>query len=475
MNDGQVRERQMKINKSTNYVAFFNILSVIVLQGISFLSTPIFSRLLGTEQYGQYSVFNSWVTIVSCFVGLGMSTSLGTGRYHFKDEYNQFRTSVLLSSVLFGLIECGVFIIAMSFIGPIGDFTTITFVFVSVLSVSHYVLGFVQGAYVYEKKAVQNFILSTITALSTTLLSVYFVLRLPEKERYLGRVYGMMIPYAAIAIVLIVLLLYKQKLAFQRKHIIFALQVGFPLVFHSLSQTLLSQSDRVMMQMMNIQESEIGIYSLFHTMSSALTVVLNALNNTWCPFYYDYLSAADYSTIKKKTTNYIELFSIITFCFLLLSPEVSLLMADSSYSGGVGLLPIVIASVYFTFMYQFPVNYEFFNKKTKIIATGTIFAGVTNVILNYLLIPKYGMYGAAIATSISYFALFVAHFFIVNRFRDVAKFHMHLKSYLPGVILVSMGVLIFYLLNDYWYIRWAIGVVLGSVELFRMFRRKSIF
>ena len=42
-------------------------------KGISVISTPIFTRILTTAQYGQYNVFTSWMDIVSIFVSLRIS------------------------------------------------------------------------------------------------------------------------------------------------------------------------------------------------------------------------------------------------------------------------------------------------------------------------------------------------------------------------------------------------------------------
>ena len=37
-------------------------------KGISFITTPIFTRLLSTSEYGQYNVFNSWMNIIIVIV-----------------------------------------------------------------------------------------------------------------------------------------------------------------------------------------------------------------------------------------------------------------------------------------------------------------------------------------------------------------------------------------------------------------------
>lgn len=82
-------------------------------RGVSLLTTPIFTRLLTTEQYGVYSVFNSWLEIVTIFASL----KLGYGVYiqglvKFNDDQDRFSSSLLgLATTWCG----GVFLIYLLF------------------------------------------------------------------------------------------------------------------------------------------------------------------------------------------------------------------------------------------------------------------------------------------------------------------------------------------------------------------------
>ena len=101
-----------KVNKT----AALNICSAVLLQGMAFLTTPIFTRILGPAQYGIYAVFNSWVLIVTCIMGLGVSNTLGSGRYQFEASYYEFRNTILL----FGsIISIGILALAIIFIHQI--------------------------------------------------------------------------------------------------------------------------------------------------------------------------------------------------------------------------------------------------------------------------------------------------------------------------------------------------------------------
>lgn len=445
-----------------------------MLQGIAFITTPIFTRLLGTTQYGTYSLFNSWVLILTCLMGFSISSSIGTGLYTFKDKYIQFRNSALLSSTLICFLEIAIIVLLSPVLSKATSFSASLVLVIAITAFAHYIVNFAQMSFIYEKKAGSNFILSVSLSIISVLFSIFLIYKAGADTRYLGRIYGVAITYFLAAIIVWLLLFLKKPTGINKEYLKYGIAVGFPIVFHSLSQQILGQSDRVMMQMFGIATAEIGIYSLFYTLSSVLSTVLGALNNSWCPFYYDDVSEEKWDVLNKKCRNYIELFTVLGIGFILLSREVSYLMADESYWSGINVIPIVSFAAYFTFMYQFPVNFEFFHKKTKIIAIGTVGAGILNIILNAVMIPIWGMYGAAIATALSYLALFFAHFFIVTHMKE-HPYHLKMKAFIPGVIGMLAGSVLFYVLSPWWYVRWGIGLVLGCFELYRIYKRKSIF
>jgi len=81
---------------SANSQAFYNVLSMVILSGVNFLTIPIFTRVLGPENYGLFSVFNSWLLIIACVMGLKTQTSIATAMYEFRDEYPSYRSGILL-------------------------------------------------------------------------------------------------------------------------------------------------------------------------------------------------------------------------------------------------------------------------------------------------------------------------------------------------------------------------------------------
>lgn len=459
---------------TTNGQAIYNILSTTILSGINFVTIPLFTRLLGAEQYGLYSVFHSWVIIIMCFITLECRSGLGTARYVFKENYEEYKSSSLLLGLSAAMIFILISIVFRNQLSGIFGYSPSIVILIFICALAYHLVEFAKNAYIYEKKAQKNFVLSVSLAILTVTLSYFFLKTECFKEKFLARVFGDVLPYLIISAVFVILTLKKIPPKYNKEYWKYCFVMGFPIVFHGLSQDILKQSDRIMMQHMGYAGATLGVYSFFCTYTAIVNVVLTALNTTWCPFYYDDLNEKAYEKLKNKCKNYLELFTVVTCGFLLVSREMCYFFSNKEYWSGMNVIPVLVIGIYFIFMYQFPVNFEFFHKKTKIIAVGTFSAAIVNIILNMFLIPKSGMYGAALATAVSYGLLFVAHYVIAVNMRGV-KFHMDLKNFIPGLIAVFIFSRLFYVADSFWIFRWILGISIGAFEMFKIIKRKRIF
>ena len=260
---------------------------------------------------------------------------------------------------------------------------------------------------------------------------------------------------------------------FNFRYVKFCLPVSIPLIFHGLSQIVLSQSDRIMLQHMLGNELT-GIYSFMISFSGVLLAVYGALNNTWVPYYYDDLKAGALDRIYAKTKNYIFIYSVIVIVFSLWAPEVIKIFVPSSFWQAIDLLPFFVLGNYFNFLYSFPVNFEFFHKTTYTVAIGTIGAALVNIVANYILIPYIGIWGAASATLLAHILLFAFHEVIATY---ILPYHYHysMKNFWFGIIVVVIGVIVATALKDFVVIRWSIGVLMVCMWFYSIYRRKSLF
>lgn len=460
--------------KEINKTAVINIISVVLLQGISFFTTPVFARMLGNDQYGKYSIYISWMTIFSAIMGFGVGNALAVGKYDYKEKYYYFRSSILLlgNLISFSVIILGIIMRHLLEYGMAQPFPVVLLMLCSAMS--NYNISVAQGALIYEKKPQLNFSLSLSYTVLNVGLSLFLVFVVPYSERYLARIFGFSLSQILVAAVVWLFMYCRQPAGLSYEYSKYAIAYGMPTVFHTLSYSVLIQSDRIMMQHMGITDADVGIYSLFYSFASMLSVILSALNNTWCPFFFDDLEADNRNALIAKTRNYIELFTVLTAGFILLSRDVGYWFAGDGYVVGLDLIPILVLAIYLTFMYQFPVNFEFFHKKTKIVAIGTVCAAYINIMLNFFLIDVWGFYGAAIATMLSYLMLFILHYVIVNRYMEF-KYYLGVKLFIPGLVVICLISIIYYVLKDALYLRWSLGIFIGILEIYRIKKRKKIF
>ena len=462
---------------NVNNQAFFNILSTVILSGINFFTIPLFTRLLGAENYGLYSVFHSWVVILMCVMGLETRAAGGTALYRFPNEYKGYMASALFLGTLCSAVFIVAGIIFRDFLGQILGFPAWIAVILLLCAFGHYVVEFARSMFTYTKKAHMNFLVSVSLSVITILLSlllVYVMNKKGQEALYQAQVYGVTVPYLVVAAILWIYIFSRKPVLYKKEYWGYCLQMGLPIVFHVLANDLLKQSNKLMLGYLGYAGVTVGIYSFLCTFTGILNTILSALNTSWCPFYYDDLNENASERLAVKSKNYLELFAVLACGFLLVGREFCYVFASEEYWPGIDVVPILVLGVYFVFMYQFCVNFEFYNRKTKVVAVGTVSAALGNILLNLLLIPKLGMYGAAIATALSYGLLFVAHFIIAKNLKEM-KFHMKLKDFVPGLTAVVACMGLFYLLSGAWYIRWLLGVALGIYLVIKVARRKTIF
>ncbi|GHV80069.1 flippase [Spirochaetia bacterium] len=462
----------MPKEKSITRVLIWQTAGRFILQGIGFITAPIFTRLLTPSDYGQIAVYTAWVSLCSLFVGLQTHGSIANAKIKYGDnKIDGYLSSIMTLSVISFAALLIISIVANGFFARLLGLRSDLVVLLVIQSFASFCIAFYTAKLIQYKQAERSTLLSLIVSLLSTGLSVGFLFLISE-NRYIVKIYTNAIPTVIIGSIIVFYVYIKGKRLFDKQYLKYCLSLTLPLILHGAGGLILSQSDRVMLQKM-IGESSAGIYSFAYTVALVIFILWVSFNTTWVPFYYEYKKNNSVEMILLRTRNYTIVFSIVTMGFILLSPEVYRLMAPKEYWSGIQLIPLIAIAYYFNFLYAFPANFEFYNEKTKLISLGTIFAAIINVVCNFLLIPVYAGMGAAIATLISFVFLFAFHE-IIARF-VIKKYENKFGIYCLGLLPIAMTVFLFYSLQDLWFIRWGIGLILGIYLLHRIIRRKAIF
>ena len=239
-------------------------------------------------------------------------------------------------------------------------------------------VGFLNTKYTYEYKAGRNMLVSLAVTLINLVLSVVLILQLPQEIKYYGRVVAITLTYTLMGIPACILILRRGKTFFHKGYWKFCLVLAVPTVFHDLSDLVLGQSDQVMIQQM-IDTSAVGCYSYAWQFANFLFIIFGALNKTWCPFFFDEMKQGKREAMMDKTLNFLELFTILACGFILLAPEVYHVYGKRDFWSSTSIIPLFVTSYYLNFLCTFPVNYEYYHKKTKVVAAVTIGSSIKSI------------------------------------------------------------------------------------------------
>lgn len=460
--------------KKQNKIAFFNILSTMLLRGISMFTAPLFSRLLGTEGYGVVSLYTVWVGVAAIAFTLQTNGTLVNARIEYpEDQQHKYQSSVMTLSLLFFLLCSGVTIAFLPQVSALLKLHWVLILLILFHSFGSYCVNFLNSKFTYEFKADRNMYVSVGITLSTIVLSVILIRLMPAHINYYGRVLALALVYGGMGIGVCTYVLLKGRTFYNREYWTLALTLALPVVFYSLSDLALGQCDRVMLQQM-MNESMVGQYSMAYNFGGIMFTIFGALNNTWTPFYFEDMKQKRQSAMRAQAGHFLELFTVLSVGFILLAPEVYHVFARWDFWAGTPLIPIFVTSYYLNFLCTFPVNYEYFHKKTKAVAVITVSTSMLNIGLNYVLIRQFGVAGAALATALSHGVQFISHYIYVRYILKKGDYPFGIRLWAKYVLAYFGMVAVVYLMEGAGLVRWGVGAAIGLWELWRIRKRKVL-
>lgn len=401
----------MNNDKKALKSGFWYTASNFLIKSIGFLTTPIFTRLLTHAEFGIFNNYTSWLSILTIFVTLNLESTLISAKFDFKDDFDSYIFSMLSLSSLSTIIW--IIIInnfKTNFINIFNlDIKYINAMLLYLLFLPTVNMFITKERFSFEYK--KTIFTSIVISLGTALLSVIFVMLMPNKLD--GRIIGAIVPTIVIGFVIYIYFFSKGK-KININYWKYAIPICLPYIPHLLSMTLLNSTDRVMITKMCGNE-QTSLYSLAYTCGTMVTLLLTSLNGAFAPWLGEKLVKEEYNEIKKFSYIYILTFFGMAIGIMLVSPEVLLILGGKSYMEAIYVLAPVSMGCACQFLYTMFVNVEQFKKATKGMAIGSIIAAISNIILNFIFIPKYGYLAAAFTTLIGYLILLLIHMYLVNK------------------------------------------------------------
>ena len=394
-----------------------------LIKGLTFLTIPIFARIMSTSDYGTYNIFVAYEGIFLYLIGIGFETSLKKAYFKYGTlnsnsgsplHYEGYTSTVI--SIIF--INAAVWIcLALLFRDQATKLLQLdlpSIVMLMLFSMGNAVV-LCYNAHVSITYNYKGYVkLGAVNAVGSIVLSILLITLVFKEKAYLGRMLGSTSVITLLALFIWAYFLKIRKPEHIKEYTSWGVKYCLPVVPHGISQVILVNFDRIMIGRM-IGSDASGIYSFAYNIFSIIYVTYRSLDPVWGTWFFERMNERNYRDIKKYSSLYMVVVLLLSSVVMLISPELVILLGSSKYSDATYCVIPIIAGGFFTFLYSLPCQVEYYREKTKYLAFATVCAAAVNIVLNYIFIKRYGYVAAAYTTLVTYIFYFLFHFFLAYK------------------------------------------------------------
>ncbi len=396
-----------KYLKNAGWLMFGKVVSLIVNLAIT--------RYLGPILFGDLSFGLSLVAILAAVGGLGLDTFIIREVIQEPARRDEILgTSLVLRMVANGLlipIAIGIYLISHNFSSNPGDSLTLLIALLAFASffksfnvIDSYFQSQVQSKYVVQVQNVSLIVTSVFKILIITfsLPLIYIVFAYIVDAVVLAT--GLVVAYQNRGLKIL-------NWTFNKERAKLLLIKSSPLILSAVMVTIYMKIDVVMLK--SVGSKAVGIYSSAQNLSEAWYFIPSAIVVSVFPALLN-ARKTDLSRYEKRLGN---LYDLLVYINIPIAVFISFFGSDlihlaysGKYDGAGPMLSIHIWSGIFVFLGMASSQYLIAEGYTKISFYRTAAGAITNILLNFWLIPKYAGVGASIATLI---ACFVSTFYVL--------------------------------------------------------------
>jgi len=426
---------------------------------------PIVTRFLkNTADYGRFEMFNTIVGFGSSFAILGMYDAMFR-EYFEKDDtkYRSLVTSTALRIVLISASILSLILIVFSrYVSQLflGNTVNGAIVIMAALGVFLASLRTIVSAPTRMKNKRKVYIFSGISYSLIYYLIAIFLIR--NGFSYNGMIYGSLIASLYLLFFFYFLNRFDFNLSLFNNHVSKELfKIGVPLIPVFVIYWAFQSMDKIMIANM-LGLDQVGIYSIGAKVASVSNFIYMAFAGGWQYFAFSTMKDNDQVELTSKVFEYLGVFSFFIFAIAILFNDFAFnIFFTGDYTKGSTVFPYLFLSPLLLMLFQTAGNQLLVVKKTylsTICLAGGLFA---NLILNYLMIPRFGIRGAALATLIGYTISVIAMIILTYK---LSLTHIQSRFFGPVIAVVTVLMLVF--LSQSHYTKYSSLIIIFFIFIF---------
>jgi O-antigen/teichoic acid export membrane protein len=398
-----------KIRELTKNLAIYG-LGDVATQVVNFLLLGVYVQYLSQEDYGVLALLGSVEAITKLFFRWGVDGSFMRFWYDCGDDRARQR---LASTLFFFLLAVnGVLLAAAVPFAPVlaewlglrgpgsGDYTlALQLVLLNTFAIGFTFIPF--HVLRMQQRAREFGLLAFARSLATLLLRLVLVVALGYG------VMGVVIADLIVTAVLLgVMLRWFAPLirpVFSTPLLRDSLAFGLPRVPHGFAQQVIAVGDKFVLNFFFVPLGQIGLYSMGVSVGLIQKVFLAAFEYAWAPFYYATVREPGAQRVFSAVTTYgVAALAVMTAGLSAIAADLLELITHGQYTAASGVVAWTSVGVFFQGVYLMTSIGLNITRRTQYYPLSTAFAAATNIALNIVLIPRFGIIGAAYANGIAY-------------------------------------------------------------------------
>lgn len=372
---------------------------------IGFLLIPLYTRFLTPADYGVMALVSMYTQLMFVLINLGQSFALF--RFYYDHDSDEARERVVAASLwivlLFSLPLAAVPLFVSRPLASLilGDGSLWFLMMIGTGTVLCKVLLRMPFTLMRAGNDARRYATWSITRNGlTTVLAVGLVAGVHLGAT--GVVSSQFLAELTMCLLLTGTTLRMLRAGFHWKDIRAQLLFGLPLLPAGAASFVIDLVDRWFIKHY-ASVSDVGIYSLGYRFGEILAFVVTAFQLSWPQFVFAHRREPGAPRLYAQMTTYwAALLFFLWLCLSAAAPELLYVVATPAYYGAASVIPVVALALTLdglTFMANIG---AMFSKRSVIRMAAAIPGALVNLALNFLLIPTYGMMGAAWATAAAF-------------------------------------------------------------------------
>lgn len=390
-----------------------------ITRGISFLSTPVFTRLLPPAVFADAKIYESWVYLLAPIISLSLYQSLARAKFDFGTHYSRYLSSILF---LMTSISVAVLLFCIPFLAPIEHF--LGYSRSLLLLMLGYCLAYnaIQSIQLYDRQ-LMNYrrnisltLLGVIPGVVTSLILVLCFRNTGSNELLLNmRIVGFFLPTTAVGFVLIAYFLTKERCFFHRQYWQYGLKYSVPLMATAVTSQIFFQSGNIFVRNL-VGADAAAVVAVAMTVGYIMDILIHALDNAWKPWMFEQLNIGAGEKVKQFWKLLFLGTALLVLVLTMFAPELTLFLGGKKYTNSIHLIYPILCGSLANFLMIGYTSLEQYYKKTKISGVASVVSAIIDLILNYILIHLIGYQAAAYALCAAYLVACVIHYLFVRKF-----------------------------------------------------------